>query len=244
MLPRDLRWLMNEQVMWPESNCEVEWVLCARYWTINLHLYLHIEWAYFLHATGIIYDVIVEPPSIGSTTDERGNSKPVCSSYNNELNLLPNCNVSVVTVLLLNPRRAISSSIHFPVNQKIKFCYSVLLNKDPSSLKGLPLWKDCPLLAVGVNTLLYPSQQRRPLFKDQYLLAWGVVILYTLLRRTAVWWCNQCQPLYPSAGGLHALSCQWTVYHGRPGVQLSVHNGGPRICDSGPHEHPDDTQAE
>lgn len=27
--------------------------------------------------TGIIYDVIVEPPSIGSTTDERGNSKPV-----------------------------------------------------------------------------------------------------------------------------------------------------------------------
>ena len=26
---------------------------------------------------GIIYDVIVEPPSIGSTTDEKGNSKPV-----------------------------------------------------------------------------------------------------------------------------------------------------------------------
>ena len=26
---------------------------------------------------GIIYDVIVEPPSIGHTTDERGNSKPV-----------------------------------------------------------------------------------------------------------------------------------------------------------------------
>ena len=26
---------------------------------------------------GIIYDVIVEPPSIGSTTDENGNSKPV-----------------------------------------------------------------------------------------------------------------------------------------------------------------------
>ena len=26
---------------------------------------------------GIIYDVIVEPPSIGSTTDEHGNSKPV-----------------------------------------------------------------------------------------------------------------------------------------------------------------------
>jgi hypothetical protein len=27
---------------------------------------------------GIIYDVIVEPPSIGSTTDERGHSRPVC----------------------------------------------------------------------------------------------------------------------------------------------------------------------
>ena len=30
---------------------------------------------------GIIYDVIVEPPSIGSTTDERGNSKPVSNIY-------------------------------------------------------------------------------------------------------------------------------------------------------------------
>ena len=26
---------------------------------------------------GIIYDVIVEPPSVGSTTDENGHSKPV-----------------------------------------------------------------------------------------------------------------------------------------------------------------------
>ena len=26
---------------------------------------------------GIIYDVIVEPPSVGSTTDESGHSKPV-----------------------------------------------------------------------------------------------------------------------------------------------------------------------
>lgn len=32
---------------------------------------------YFLVTGGIIYDVIVEPPSVGSTTDERGNSKPV-----------------------------------------------------------------------------------------------------------------------------------------------------------------------
>ncbi|KAK3087758.1 hypothetical protein FSP39_010244 [Pinctada imbricata] len=33
--------------------------------------------SYFLVTGGIIYDVIVEPPSIGSTTDEKGNSKPV-----------------------------------------------------------------------------------------------------------------------------------------------------------------------
>merc|ERR1712002_198817 len=33
--------------------------------------------SYFLVTGGIIYDVIVEPPSIGSTTDERGNQKPV-----------------------------------------------------------------------------------------------------------------------------------------------------------------------
>merc|ERR1712179_170568 len=33
--------------------------------------------SYFLVTGGIIYDTIVEPPSIGSTTDEKGNSKPV-----------------------------------------------------------------------------------------------------------------------------------------------------------------------
>jgi hypothetical protein len=27
--------------------------------------------------SGIIYDVIVEPPSVGSTTDEHGHSRPV-----------------------------------------------------------------------------------------------------------------------------------------------------------------------
>lgn len=30
-----------------------------------------------LIALGIIYDVIVEPPSVGSTTDEHGHSRPV-----------------------------------------------------------------------------------------------------------------------------------------------------------------------
>ncbi|CAG0879272.1 unnamed protein product [Darwinula stevensoni] len=33
--------------------------------------------AYFLVTAGVIYDVIVEPPSIGSITDEFGHSKPV-----------------------------------------------------------------------------------------------------------------------------------------------------------------------
>jgi len=33
--------------------------------------------SYFLVTGGIIYDIINEPPSIGSTTDENGNSKPV-----------------------------------------------------------------------------------------------------------------------------------------------------------------------
>lgn len=28
-------------------------------------------------ATGLIYDVIVEPPSVGSTTDENGHTRPV-----------------------------------------------------------------------------------------------------------------------------------------------------------------------
>ncbi|CAF1519221.1 unnamed protein product, partial [Didymodactylos carnosus] len=33
--------------------------------------------SYFLVTAGIIYDIIVEPPSVGSTTDEYGHHKPV-----------------------------------------------------------------------------------------------------------------------------------------------------------------------
>merc|ERR1711936_784042 len=33
--------------------------------------------SYFLVTGGIIYDVIIEPPSVGSVPDEKGNSKPV-----------------------------------------------------------------------------------------------------------------------------------------------------------------------
>lgn len=33
--------------------------------------------SYFLVTGGIIYDIIVEPPSVGSTTDEHGHSRPV-----------------------------------------------------------------------------------------------------------------------------------------------------------------------
>ena len=42
---------------------------------------IDIYMIYLFCFSGIIYDVIVEPPSIGSTTDEKGNSKPV-SCYN------------------------------------------------------------------------------------------------------------------------------------------------------------------
>jgi hypothetical protein len=40
-------------------------------------VYAGILVSYFLVTGGIIYDVIVEPPSLGSTTDEHGNSRPV-----------------------------------------------------------------------------------------------------------------------------------------------------------------------
>lgn len=35
------------------------------------------------NVSGIIYDVIVEPPSVGSTTDEHGHSRPVQERCNN-----------------------------------------------------------------------------------------------------------------------------------------------------------------
>ena len=37
---------------------------------------------YFLVTGGIIYDIIIEPPSVGQTTDAFGRSKPV-SIFNN-----------------------------------------------------------------------------------------------------------------------------------------------------------------
>jgi hypothetical protein len=36
---------------------------------------------YFLVTGGVIYDIIVEPPSVGSTTDHMGRSKPVNFYY-------------------------------------------------------------------------------------------------------------------------------------------------------------------
>merc|ERR1711910_136711 len=49
------------------------WLHTPSAWTI----FAFILTTYFLVTGGIIYDVIVEPPSIGSTTDEQGNSRPV-----------------------------------------------------------------------------------------------------------------------------------------------------------------------
>ncbi|KAF0305750.1 Oligosaccharyltransferase complex subunit ostc-A [Amphibalanus amphitrite] len=42
-----------------------------------MQMFAFILVSYFMVTGGIIYDVINEPPSIGSTTDERGHSKPV-----------------------------------------------------------------------------------------------------------------------------------------------------------------------
>ena len=42
-------------------------------WTIFAFILL----SYFMVTGGIIYDVIVEPPSVGSTTDEHGHTRPV-----------------------------------------------------------------------------------------------------------------------------------------------------------------------
>ncbi|XP_075214136.1 oligosaccharyltransferase complex subunit ostc [Lycorma delicatula] len=40
-------------------------------------MYALVLFSYFLVTGGIIYDVILEPPSVGSTTDEHGHSRPV-----------------------------------------------------------------------------------------------------------------------------------------------------------------------
>lgn len=42
-----------------------------------MFMFVLVLLSYFMVTGGLIYDVIVEPPSIGSTTDERGNTKPV-----------------------------------------------------------------------------------------------------------------------------------------------------------------------
>uniref|UniRef100_A0A8P0TKF9 Oligosaccharyltransferase complex subunit n=1 Tax=Canis lupus familiaris TaxID=9615 RepID=A0A8P0TKF9_CANLF len=40
-------------------------------------VYALVVVSYFLITGGIIYDVIVEPPSVGSMTDEHGHQRPV-----------------------------------------------------------------------------------------------------------------------------------------------------------------------
>ncbi|KAL3079864.1 hypothetical protein niasHS_014146 [Heterodera schachtii] len=42
-----------------------------------MQTFFFILLTYFLVSGGIVYDIINEPPSIGSTVDERGNSRPV-----------------------------------------------------------------------------------------------------------------------------------------------------------------------
>lgn len=43
----------------------------------SLFIFSLVLFSYFLVTGGVIYDVIVEPPSIGSQTDDHGHSRPV-----------------------------------------------------------------------------------------------------------------------------------------------------------------------
>lgn len=43
----------------------------------SLFIFCLVLFSYFLVTGGVIYDVIVEPPSIGSQTDDNGHSRPV-----------------------------------------------------------------------------------------------------------------------------------------------------------------------
>lgn len=43
-----------------------------------------------VYLAGIIYDVIVEPPSVGSTTDEFGHSKPVSFTHTDTVSIIFN----------------------------------------------------------------------------------------------------------------------------------------------------------
>ncbi|KAL3998149.1 Oligosaccharyltransferase complex subunit OSTC [Acanthocheilonema viteae] len=42
-----------------------------------MQVFALVMMTYFFVTGGVIYDIINEPPSIGQTTDERGNAKPV-----------------------------------------------------------------------------------------------------------------------------------------------------------------------
>jgi len=76
-----------------------------------------------LYIAGIIYDVIVEPPSIGSTTDEHGHSKPVCYFFiylflycltyikNKELRKISTSNHAVSIILAVDRQSLVSTSI-------------------------------------------------------------------------------------------------------------------------------------
>ena len=59
--PPDLKFKKPSWLVQPSANTVLFFVLVS----------------YFLVTGGLIYDVIVEPPSIGSTTDEHGHSRPV-----------------------------------------------------------------------------------------------------------------------------------------------------------------------
>ncbi|GAA47871.1 oligosaccharyltransferase complex subunit OSTC [Clonorchis sinensis] len=51
-------------------------------WPSPMMVFIFILVSYFLITGGVIYDMIVGPPSMGSETDARGNQRPVCPLSN------------------------------------------------------------------------------------------------------------------------------------------------------------------
>lgn len=65
----------------------VHQLFCTFYTNLNVFVWMYFN--NFLYSSGIIYDVIVEPPSVGSTTDEHGHSRPVSGHFIIKLKFIP-----------------------------------------------------------------------------------------------------------------------------------------------------------
>lgn len=69
-------WLKQPSAMMMFSLVLVSYFLVTGGDTFSC-FFIFAHYIYMIIFLGIIYDVIVEPPSVGSTTDEHGHSRPV-----------------------------------------------------------------------------------------------------------------------------------------------------------------------